>query len=641
MRAFFLRGYDYRPPCERQRAVFVRQVVFVCVLVGIALGPAPIAAEKIKHVLVVYTSDRLLPATIESDAGLREAIAESDPSAVVSAEFLDIPGFDAQAYHSALMAFLRAKYSQRVPDVIVAAGEEALEFLLRNRSELFPLMPVVHMGIAQSVLRRGPPLPADVVGVPVDYNFAGTIEQALQWRPEARRLVLVTGVSPQDRLWESELRDDVSRFKDRVTIEFLVGLPTNMVLKRLGQLGNDTVVFTPGYFVDGGGRSFLPREAARIMAAAATAPVYGPFTTFMGVGVVGGRMPSTRAMGRQAGDAVGRLLAGEAVTSLNLPEVMLGTLNVDWRQLKRWGIPESAVPSGAIVQFREPSLWEIHPQEVILAAIAFSILILLIAVLLLERGQRRRAQLSEVKLRNDLARAMRFAIAGELTGSIAHEINQPLGAILSNVAAADLMLQSGLDRRDDLRAILSDIRRDNVRASEVIRRLRALFTKHQLEQTPFRIDEAVSDAAIFLRAEAQRRRIALEFRYPLSGAIVLGDRIAIAQVLLNLVLNAMEAVAEAPEDRRSVAVFANTVENRVVITVRDRGRGIDPTQLPQLFDSFFTTKRGGMGMGLSIVRTIVQAHNGKVWAENDRDGGAVFYVELPAVNAGIALAEAT
>ena len=365
----------------------------------------------------------------------------------------------------------------------------------------------------------------------------------------------MTGVSPQDRLWESELRDDVSRFKDRVTIEFLVGLPTNMVLKRLGQLGNDTVVFTPGYFVDGGGRSFLPREAARIMAAAATAPVYGPFSTFMGVGVVGGRMPSTRAMGRQAGDAVGRLLAGEAVTSLNLPEVMPGTLNVDWRQLKRWGIPESAVPSGAIVQFREPSLWEIHPQEVILAALAFLILILLIAVLLLERHQRRRAQLSEVKLRNDLARAMRFAIAGELTGSIAHEINQPLGAILSNVAAADLMLQSGRDRRDDLRAILSDIRRDNQRASEVIRRLRALFTKHQVQQTPFRIDEAVSDAAIFLRAEAQRRRIALEFRYPLSGAIVLGDRIAIAQVLLNLVLNAMEAVAEAPEDRRLVAVL--------------------------------------------------------------------------------------
>jgi len=241
-----------------------------------------------------------------------------------------------------------------------------------------------------------------------------------------------------------------------------------------------------------------------------------------------------------------------------------------------------------------------------------------------------------VKLRDDLARAMRLAVAGELTGSIAHEINQPLGAILTNVAAADLMLQSGQDRRDDLRAILSDIRRDYLRASDVIRRLRALFTKQQVEQTPFRIDEAVSDAAIFLRAEAQRRRIALTFQHPLAGTTILGDRIGIAQTLMNLVLNAMDAVADAPEDRRSIVVSADTAANGVLLAVRDRGRGIDREQLPKLFDSFFTTKRGGMGMGLSIVRTIVQAHNGKVWAENDRDGGATFYVHLPAMNAGIA-----
>ena len=189
--------------------------------------------------------------------------------------------------------------------------------------------------------------------------------------------------------------------------------------------------------------------------------------------------------------------------------------------------------------------------------------------------------------------------------------------------------------------VLSDIRRDDLRASDVIRRLRALFAKQQVEQASFSIDEAVSDAAIFLHPEAQRRGIALNFGHPLASTTILGDRIGVTQMVMNLVLNAMEAVADAPEDRRSVAVSVDTLENGVLITVRDRGRGIDPAQLPKLFDSFFTTKRGGMGMGLSIVRTIVQAHNGKVWAENDRDGGAVFYVQLPAMNAGIALAEAT
>jgi signal transduction histidine kinase len=635
--AVFFRGYDGGLPFARLRAVFVRQAVLACALMSFAaFGPSAAAAVKIKHVLAIYSYDRLEPPNVEIDSGFREALAESDLSAEVDAEFLDMPGFDTEASQSAaLVTFLRAKYPEKAPDVIIAAGEEAIDFMLRNRSKLFPLTPIVHEGVASWFLRQELPLPEDVVGVTVDYDFSATIEQALQWRRQARRLVVVTGASSSDQLVETELRNVVSRLKERVTVEFFDGLSTSVVLKRLGQLGDDAVVFTPGYFRDGEGRSFTPRESASLMATAATAPVFGPFDTFMGTGIVGGRMPNYRAMGRQTGVAVSRILNGETAASLHLPEATPLTLNVDWRQLGRWGISESSLPRDTIVQFRQPTLWETHPKEVALAAVLFSILTLLVAGLLIERRQRRLSELTQVKLRNDLARAMRLAIAGELTGAIAHEINQPLGAILNNVAAADLMLQSGLDRRDDLRAILSDIRRDNLRATEVIRRLRALFTLQKVEQTPFKIGEAVNEVAIFLRAEAQRRRIALDFSVPLADTTILGDRTAIAQMLMNLVLNSMEALADAPEDRRSTIVSADTVENgnSVLITVRDRGRGINPEQLPKLFDSFFTTKRGGMGMGLSIVRTILQAHSGKVWAENGHDGGATFYVQLPAMSA--------
>jgi signal transduction histidine kinase len=636
-------GRPWSACLARANALVERKVVFASLFLCLATFGAPAyAATKIKHVLIIYTNNRLLPATVEGDIGIRDGVSESDPTAVVSDEFLDIPVFNVQAYHAALMSFLRAKYSQKVPDVIVAAGEEAIDFLLRNRSELFPLAPIVHAGVAKSFLRQELPLPPDVVGVPVDYEFHANIEQALQWRPQARRLVVVTGASSSDHLLETELRDVASRFQDRVTVEFLAGQPTSSVLRRLGQLGDDAIVFTPGYFEDGEGRGFTPRESARLMASAATAPVFGPYSTFIGTGVVGGVMPNFRAMGRQAGIVVGRLLKGETARSLHLPEVMAGTVNVDWRQFARWGISENSLSSDAIVQFKEPTLWEGHRQQVILAALVFLLLILFIVVLLIERGLRRRAQLAEAKLRTDLARAMRLAVAGELTGSVAHEINQPLGAVLSNVAAADLMLESVSDRRDDLRSVLSDIRRDILRASEVIRRLRALFTKQQVERTPFRIDEAVGDAAIFLRAEAQRRRIVLTFRAPITNAPIVGDRIAIAQMLMNLVLNAMDATADAPEDRRSIVVSADTIADAVLISVLDRGRGIDPEQLPKLFDSFFTTKRGGMGMGLSIVRTIVGSHDGKVWAENRKDEGAAFYVELPIATDGeAALAEAT
>ena len=515
------------------------------------------------------------------------------------------------------MTFLRAKYSQKVPDVIIAAGEEAIDFVLRNRSKLFPMTPIVHEGVANWFLRQELPLPADVVGVPVDYDFSAIIEQALQWRRQARRLVVVTGASSPDQLVEAELRNVVSRFKDRVTIEFLVGLPTSGVLKRLSQLGDDAVVFTPGYYQDGEGRSYTPRESVRIMAAAATAPVFGPFNTFMGTGIVGGVMPSYRAMGQQAGVAVGRLLHGEPAASLNLPEVMPGTLNVDWRQLSRWGIPASAVPNGAILQFREPWLWERYPYDAIITAVAFLLLTGLVAGLIIEHQRRSHAELAEAKNRSDVVRAMRLAVAAELSGSIAHEISQPLGAILNNVTAADLMLESCADQRDELRAILSDIRRDDQRASEVIRHLRSLFIKHENEKHPFKLDDAMSDVASLLTAEAERRGITFKVLRGPSNIIVSGDRIEIGLVLSNLTLNAMDAVREESGDRRSVQILIDKIANRAVISVRDRGHGIGPEQFPKLFQSFFTSKPEGFGLGLSIVRTIVEAHGGRVWAEKD------------------------
>ena len=614
-------------PTDRPNAAF--RLVRLLAACGLLLALAAMAGET-RHVLVLYSSHRLLPANLEAEGALRETIANSTE---LSAEFLDYPRFEGESYVRTVTTFLREKYALRPPEVLVVGGEDALAFLLDHRAQLFPTVPVVHMGVARSFLRSIPPLPADVVGVPIEYDFSGTIEQALRWHPRARRLVVVTGAASWDREFEARLRDEVARFQDRATAEFLAGLPTGAVLKRLGELGGDAVVFTPGYFQDGEGRTFTPREAARIMAAAATAPVYGPFNTFLGTGVVGGSMPSFAAMGRQAGQIVNALLDGAAPAALRVPAIMPNTLNVDWRQVRRWGIDENAIPGDAVVHFKMLTFLEQHRKEAIIAITVFLFQAGLIAWLLFERRRRRLAEQAVQKQRFELAHASRLAVAGELTGSIAHEINQPLGAILNNADAADLILESGADRRAELRAILADIRRDDLRASEVIRRLRALLAKHEVERLPFDLNEAVSDVATLLRVEARRRRLRLDIRPATTAATMVGDRIQIQQVLLNLVLNAMDAAADAPEDRRTVVVSVENVASSIAITVRDRGHGIAPEHLPKLFDSFFSTKRQSMGLGLSIARTIVEAHDGRIWAEHGPGDGAVFHIDLPAVSA--------
>lgn len=155
--------------------------------------------------------------------------------------------------------------------------------------------------------------------MPVEFDFSGTIEQALRWHPQARQLLIVTGSSTWDRRFEARLRAAAARFRSRAAVEFLAGLPTDVLLQRLAELPRDSVVFTTGYVKDGDGREFTPRSLAEVMARVASAPIYGPFDTFIGTGVVGGRVPSFADMGRQSAGIVSALLAGVEPGALRLP----------------------------------------------------------------------------------------------------------------------------------------------------------------------------------------------------------------------------------------------------------------------------------------------------------------------------------
>lgn len=583
-----------------------------------------------RNVLVVHGNSRLLPADIEASTAIQQTITTSAglPVALFD-EFLDQPRFGGQAYEDTFLAYLREKYADRKPEVIVAAGEDALRVLLTSRSRVFSGVPIVHLAVSSAFLRSHAPVPPDVVGVPGEIDFSATVEQALRWHPKARILVVVTGVSRWDREWEGRAREEGARFQESVTIEALSGLSTAKVLQRLSELGDDAVVFSPGYFEDGDHRVFAPRESIAAMAAASRAPIYGPFNTHLGLGIVGGYSWRFADAGIQAAMIVNDLLAGTPPSALRLPEAMPATLNLDWRQMRRWGIDEKALPPGSVVHFRVPTFLDEHGGTVAIVVAIFLLQAGLIAGLVLERFRRRSAEQIAQKQANELAHASRLALAGELTGAIAHEINQPLGAILSNAEAGELVLASGSDHREELQAILADIRRDDQRASDVIRRLRGMLSRHEVERLPFGVDKALGDLRSTLAAEARRRGVTLEVHPTSADATIVGDRVQVQQVLINLVMNAMDAVAGLPEDRRRVVVATIVTPDLITITVRDQGRGIAPEHMSRVFDSFFTTKPTGMGLGLSIAHTLVRSHGGRIWAESDPPEGAVFHLELP------------
>jgi C4-dicarboxylate-specific signal transduction histidine kinase len=228
----------------------------------------------------------------------------------------------------------------------------------------------------------------------------------------------------------------------------------------------------------------------------------------------------------------------------------------------------------------------------------------------------------------ELAHVNRFSTAGELTATIAHEINQPLGAILTNAETAKLILKSSPPDVDELNSIVDDILRDDQRTSEVIRKIRDVMKRAPFDPKQLDFNEVVRESVGFLSALGVGRKVELSsFIAPVALPII-GDRIQLQQVITNLVVNAMDAMADTPSENRIISIRTSRVENLAQLSVSDRGSGIPEDKLKQVFEPFFTSKAEGMGVGLSIARTIIDAHHGQVSAKNRVDGGASFRVRL-------------
>jgi two-component system sensor kinase FixL len=247
------------------------------------------------------------------------------------------------------------------------------------------------------------------------------------------------------------------------------------------------------------------------------------------------------------------------------------------------------------------------------------------------------AQLETQELRRELAHVGRVSVLGQLASSLAHELSQPLGAILRNTEAAELILREPAPDLEELRAIIGDIHRDDQRAGDVINRLRQLLKRRRMDFQPVALEGLVNDVESLMHADAASRHVNLIWSVEPGLPPISGDRVHLSQVLINLIINAMDAVADMAQPDRRVAIHARRdAEGDVELTVRDSGTGIPAGNLDRIFDPFFTTKANGMGMGLSVCCTIVDAHGGTLKAANDPAGGAIFMVRLRTAATGSA-----
>jgi C4-dicarboxylate-specific signal transduction histidine kinase len=240
-----------------------------------------------------------------------------------------------------------------------------------------------------------------------------------------------------------------------------------------------------------------------------------------------------------------------------------------------------------------------------------------------------RAETELRKLRAGLAHVSRVTILGELTASLAHEVNQPLAGIVSSADACLHWLAAQPPNVDKARRAIERITRDAKRASDVVARVRNLAKKAPLQRTWVDINETVEETISLATRELSQNNVSLETQLAENLPQILADRIQLQQVILNLIINACEALTAADDEFRKLSLSTAREMDGVALTVRDTGVGIDPQQIETVFEAFHTTKPGGMGMGLAVSRSIIEGHGGRLWAEPNEPRGAIFKFTIP------------
>jgi signal transduction histidine kinase len=359
-------------------------------------------------------------------------------------------------------------------------------------------------------------------------------------------------------------------------------------------------------------------------------PVFVLGAGSIGTGALGGDVVDFDDLGASAGKLASRALAGTPLNQIPVVMQSNGVPMVDWRAMQRWNIKSSRLPANTVVRYKPQSLWAAHWELILLICLGFLAQAITIAALLVQRSRQHRAEAEIMKQRTELAHVARVSMMGQLASALTHELNQPLGAILRNAEAAEIYLQNDQPNLQEVRAILTDIRRDDKRAGNVIDRMRSLFKRQKLTCGTLDMADLTEDTVAMARPDAAARQVKLKVEIPPNLPAAQGDRVHVQQVLLNLIFNGMDAMKTIPKSRRSLVVAVDkTAHGNLQVRVTDSGTGVTPDDADHIFEPFFTTKSNGMGMGLAISRTIIEAHGGEIWLKSNAMDGTTFTFILP------------
>jgi signal transduction histidine kinase len=595
-----------RYPAGPRRRTYPGLLALSVLVLVVAQWPGPACAQDVvRRALILYPENNVYRQGLIVGEAFRKRLVEQSPADVETfSDFLDLSRFPDESHRQRIVGYLAEKYAQTLPDVVFAVGPEVLQLLSSKRGRLMPNVPIVVCCMLQESVAAMAPL-GDVAGVASEVDLAMTLALAERLQPRARRLVVIAGASPYEQRWTAIVRAQLAPHEGRLPATYLVGLTREALLKEVAHMPGDTIVIVLSFIRDGAGRN-LAIEFIEELARTSSAPIYSPNPLHLGRGVVGGHMESFELVGATVADMALEILKGAKPAAIGVQKSAGMAYRVDARQLERWRLAEKNLPPGAVVVFKESTLWQRHRGVVIATAAVFLLQTGVLAALLMQTQRRRRAERA-LKRSEERALTLQEEERQRIAQDLHDSTSQHLAAIGLNLMA---LKADKISDADKTRA-LADMKGSLQEATRELRTFTYLLHPPGLERDGL-------SATLARYVEEFGRRTGLETSLRLDYGID-GLPLPLQRSILRIVQEALANVhRHAAASSVSVGIERKAGELHLVIS--DDGRGI--ADAPADGEAF------RLGVGIQGMTARVQKFGGSVEIKSG-SGGTTVHAIVP------------
>jgi signal transduction histidine kinase len=618
---------------------FIERILFGLFFIFFLLPHQTNAQEKVKNVVIFFAYGSNLPAFNNILKGLNSTIhgKTNEPVNIIQ-EYFDLSRSVNDEYAKFIITMYNKKLTEFNVDLLITVGPGVNAALSKYGSSELKALKMINIDLD---LPGRMPL-SDLnhnngIEVILKFQAGKTIKEALALFPENRNVFVISGVSSFDSFYTSMVRQCKSEFEPFHTFKFISGLSMDSTIRFVKTIPLNSIVLVPAYLKDADDIPFTTPEALEMISKNSPAPVFLAVTD-AGVrakGNIGGYLFSYVKLGEEVGKASLEILHEKPIGDVTINENAFFGHFYDWNELRRWHLTDSkAIPANSIFYNKDISFLEMYKWYILgLLIFLFSQTLLIIYLYRLNKRQKAiTIKMEETeRMHRDLMHTDRLSKMSTLTASLSHELFQPLAAIKITAQAGKRFVQSGKLDMSKASQMFDNILEDDQRATGIITSVKSLMKPESTVMGNINLNALIEDTADIIRSDAKKQRIKIEINLHDSPVFIFADKIQIQQVLMNFIRNATVAMEKCNPENRNLEISLSLNKETVTVSVHDSGPGIDAAIKEKLFKPFVTTKKDGFGIGLTLCRSIIDKHNGKIWVDSVPEGGATFSFSLPYV----------